>query len=107
MKQLPARLSLFKRINEALDKANVEGDFKVTKSPKVTIIRIAPKRATGIPTIVIQKKVDNMIVYLLDRFDVKTVGIMSIRNADDAKKFVKWYMLMLDLAAFRRDPAGI
>lgn len=103
MKMYPARLSLFNRINEALIKAMLKSDFKVTKSPKLTVIRIVPKRVTGIPTIVIKKKVDNMIVYMLDRRDVESVGIMSIRNISDAQKFVKWYMLMLDLAAYRRD----
>lgn len=104
MKQFPTRLSLFNRINEALVVAMMDKEIKVTKSKMLTVIRIKPKNVTGIPVIVIKKKVDNMIVYLIDHKGNETAGIMSIRNLNDVKKFVKWYMLMLDLAAFRRDP---
>lgn len=106
MKLLQSRIAAISFITGTIREMNMEKEIKITTTPRKTRIRLIPKR-DGIPTICLIQKVDNLIVYINDLKGNETAGIMSVRSMNDVRKFARWYKLLVELSAYRRNPVPI
>lgn len=93
------------------DNRNIPGVVRVVANPENTVIDVSFDNRKYIGRLRLEWKGDKYAVYLMDKDEGKVINsdyvaakgvYLLIKTASDARKFIKWYELLTQLAALRR-----
>lgn len=101
-------------IEALVDNLNIKGTVRVKASPDKSVIDISFDNRKYIGRVRLELQEDKYLVYLMDKANGKISSsdkhasksaYMEIKNKAEAVLFVKWYVIITQLAALKRTRA--